>query len=258
MILTADYHTHTTFSHGKSSILQNAMQAKAVNLKEIAITDHGYGHRCFAVKKNQIEEIKRLCQQATKQTGVKVLFGLETNILGISGKTDMYVDYISSFDLYLAGIHKFIKYDALKEWFKLLGENTAVKTLGLKPSKELIKRNTQVYINAIKSNPIDILTHPLYGVYADAQEVAKCCYDYGTYFEISARKVHLTDEEWLKVASTGVEFVVSSDAHISTSVGNVDLAKSLIERTSLPKNKIKNLNGNTVEFKRFNEYKNKL
>ncbi len=258
MIITADYHTHTTFSHGKSSIIQNAMQAKAIGLKEIAITDHGYGHRCFAVKKSQVDKIKLLCQNASKETGVNVLLGLETNILGVSGKTDFYIDYVNLFDVYLAGIHKFIKYDSLAEWFKLLGANMAVKKLKIKPSKELIKRNTKVYVNAIKSNPIDILTHPLYDVYADAVEVAKCCYDYGTYFEINARKIHLTDEEWLKVADTGVEFVINSDAHVHENVGNINLAKQMIERTKFPTDKIKNINGNKVTFTRFNEYKKHL
>ena len=43
MYLTADYHTHTPYSHGKNTVLENAVAAKAKGLKEIAITDHGYG-----------------------------------------------------------------------------------------------------------------------------------------------------------------------------------------------------------------------
>ena len=39
MLLTADYHTHTPYSHGKNTILENAAVAKAKGLKEIAITD---------------------------------------------------------------------------------------------------------------------------------------------------------------------------------------------------------------------------
>ena len=53
MILTGDYHTHTVFSHGKGTILENANEAKKIGLKEIAITDHGYGHHAFGIKQKQ-------------------------------------------------------------------------------------------------------------------------------------------------------------------------------------------------------------
>ena len=38
MKLTSDYHTHTPYSHGKNTVLENAKAAKAKNLKEIGIT----------------------------------------------------------------------------------------------------------------------------------------------------------------------------------------------------------------------------
>ena len=37
MILTADYHTHTTYSHGKGTVSENAAVAEEKGLKEIAI-----------------------------------------------------------------------------------------------------------------------------------------------------------------------------------------------------------------------------
>ena len=42
MILTADYHTHTVFSHGKGQIIDNANVAKLKGLKEVGISDHGF------------------------------------------------------------------------------------------------------------------------------------------------------------------------------------------------------------------------
>lgn len=47
MQLTGDYHTHTIYSHGKGTVLENALQAKARGLREIAITDHGFGQMAF-------------------------------------------------------------------------------------------------------------------------------------------------------------------------------------------------------------------
>ncbi len=45
--LIGDYHTHTVYSsgrfyrHGKGTVFENAMQAKVLGIREIAITDHG-------------------------------------------------------------------------------------------------------------------------------------------------------------------------------------------------------------------------
>ncbi len=257
MILTADFHTHTKFSHGKGTILDNALSAKANGVSTIAITDHGYGHTVYGIKHRKIPYMKNLCQEAQDKTGVKVLFGVEANILGISGKTDMRVSDMPYMDVYLAGVHKMITYESLKEWFKLFGAN-AIARRTEKPSKELVRRNTEVYINAIKSNPIDILVHPNYCVFADAVEVAKCCRDYGTYFEIDARKAHLTDEEWFEVAKTGVEFVIDSDAHHPSKVGNIGYTEDLIKRINISEKQIVNINGKYPERFRFTQFKKKL
>ena len=92
MNLTVDYHTHTIYSHGKGTILENALSAKNLGLKEIAITDHGYAHHAFGIKQKKLPEMKKLCKEAQEITGVKVLLGVEANILGISGKTDMKIE----------------------------------------------------------------------------------------------------------------------------------------------------------------------
>ena len=110
MILTADYHTHTKYSHGKGTVLDNAISAKNNGLKEIAISDHGFGHPVFGLNKGKISALKKDCLLATEQTGVKVLVGVESNILSIDGKTDLPKNLYENFDIYLAGLHKFVKY----------------------------------------------------------------------------------------------------------------------------------------------------
>ncbi len=257
MKLTADFHTHTIFSHGKGTILENAISAKEKGLKQIAITDHGFSHPAFRISHKKLPLMRELCSEAENQTGVKVLLGIESNILGIKGKTDLKGEDYFKFDLFLAGIHKFILYDGINEWFNLYGANLIAR-LKDKPSENLIKRNTKIYINTIKNNPIDILAHPNYCFYADIVEVAKCCRDYGTYFEINARKTYLTDDEWDKIAKTGVKFVIDSDAHESSVVGRIDNAVSMIERVNINKNQIVNVDGAYPQFLRFSEFKKKL
>lgn len=257
MQLTTDFHTHTTFSHGKGSILDNAMVAKVKGLKQIVISDHGYGHRMYGINHKKVPYMKKLCLEASKESGVEVLLGVEANILGLSGKTDMDVRDIEFMDVYLAGVHKFIKYDKLREWYLLLYKNYTARHFH-KPSKELIDRNTKIYINAIKNNPIDILTHPNYKIIANIAEVAKCASDYGTLFEINSRKEHLSDSEWEEVLKTDVKFVINSDAHSKDNVGNIDLAKSLVKRLGIDENRILNINGKMPKSLRFKEFKEKM
>ena len=55
MILLGDYHTHTKYSrhnHGKGSVLENASVASNKGLKQIAITDHGFSHRLYGVRRS--------------------------------------------------------------------------------------------------------------------------------------------------------------------------------------------------------------
>ena len=42
MELTGDYHTHTTYSHGKGTVLENALASKENGQKEIAKTDNSF------------------------------------------------------------------------------------------------------------------------------------------------------------------------------------------------------------------------
>ena len=89
MRLTADYHTHTVFSHGKGTIYENVKAAADANLKEIGITDHGFAHPAFGLTERKIPKMRALCDNAQSETGVKVLLGVESNITGINGVSDL-------------------------------------------------------------------------------------------------------------------------------------------------------------------------
>ena len=121
LILTGDYHTHTPYSHGENTIDENVAAAKEQGLKQIGITDHGFSHPAFGLTKSKVPKMIELCRQASIETGVDVKLGIESNILGISGKTDLKVKDYDKFEVFLAGIHRFILYAHIKEWFLLLG-----------------------------------------------------------------------------------------------------------------------------------------
>ena len=256
MVLTADYHTHTVYSHGKGSVLDNALAAKAAGLKEIGISDHGFAHPAFGLSERKIKNLKEDCKNATEQTGVNVLVGIESNIIGDDGTTDLKEKHYNDFDIFLAGIHKFIKYKA-GTFFKLFVPNyfnSAFKKSEV--SERLVKENTKTLINVIKNNPVDAITHLNYCSYSDAVEVAKAAADCGTYIELNAKKVHLSDEELYNIEKTGVNFIIGSDAHTPDRVGEISLVLKILERVNIPKERIKNIDGRLPEF-RFKSYKEK-
>lgn len=255
MILSADFHTHTPYSHGKNTVYENALQAKKMGMQAIGISDHGFSHLAFGVKRKEVPALKEDCKRAEEELSIRVLVGIESNILGESGKTDLLESDYPDFDLYLAGKHVFVRYDRPKDMFTYFAGNFFADKLHFKPSKSLVQADTWAYLNAIQKNPIDILTHPNFLVFADVVEVAKCCADYGTYFELNSKKVHLTDEELsLVVQKTSVNFVVSSDAHSKERVGDTKLVDELLSRVSVPKERIFNIEGRMPSF-RFADWK---
>lgn len=255
MKLSSDYHTHTVFSHGKGQIIDNALVAKEKGLVEIGISDHGFSHPAFGLTKRKIPKMKELCRKATEQTGVKVLLGVESNIIGTDGTVDLKENLYDDFDIFLAGIHKFVLYK-MNTVFPLFIRNFFCSTFNKKNiSKNLIDTNTKTFINVIKKNPIDVITHLNFCCFADAKEVAKVARDYGTYIELNSKKTHLSDEELYEVASTGVKFVINSDAHTPDRVGEISLVEKMLEKVNINREQIANIEGRlpTMRFKAFKE-----
>lgn len=256
MILTADYHTHTPYSHGKNTVYENAKAAKDKGLKQIAITDHGFNHLLFGLKRKRLSDLRSEINEAEHFTGVKVLMGMESNIISISGKTDMKESDLKYFDVYLCGIHEVLRFASFSDMFNIFFKNYAAYKFGKKPSKKVIENTTKAYINVIKNNPVDILTHINYKCYCNLTEVAKCCADYGTYIEINTKKRHISAEELNSMAQTGARFVIDSDAHSADRVGDTKIADELLAEADIPLDLIDNIDGRLPRF-RFAEYKEK-
>ena len=258
MILTGDYHTHTPYSHGENTVAENTARAKELGLKQIGIADHGFSHVAFGVRRKQIEAYKRDCKAATEAYGVEVLVGIEANIRGVDGKADLKPDDYENFDIYLCGKHVFIWYDKFSDFIGYGCGNLFSEKFRKRPSDKLIKRNTLAYINTIKNNPIDAVTHLGFHCPADVVEVAKCAADYGTYIELNSKKTHLTDEELSEIlAKTQARFIIDSDAHSAKRVGEIELVEKQLARLDFPMDRIDNIDGRLPCF-RFAEFKKGL
>ena len=108
MKISFDLHTHTVYSHGTGLIEDNARSAKEKGLKGIAITDHGFSHPVYGMRRKKLDEMREHCDIAKKESGVDVLLGIESNIRGESGIIDVVPKDYDKLDVVLAGIHKFI------------------------------------------------------------------------------------------------------------------------------------------------------
>ena len=254
MKITFDLHTHTTYSHGTGSIEDNARSAKEKGISGIAITDHGFSHPIFGMRRRKLDEMREHCFAAAKDYGVEVRLGIESNIRGDSGKTDVRESDVDKLDVFLAGLHRFIVVDKHHDMWRMMIQGNMTETFRLKPTDGLVRYNTRCYINAIMNNPVDVITHLGFCSPCDPEEVAKCARDYGTYIEINTKKTHLSDEQWQKVIDTGVNFVVDSDAHSPARVGDGKLAEELFERVKFPMERIHNIDGR-MPVLRFTEYK---
>ena len=258
MILTGDYHTHTPYSHGKNTIDENAARAKALGLKAIGITDHGYSHMAFGLPRKRIQEYKAECRAASEKYGINVLVGIESNIRSVDGKADLTEKDYEDFDIYLCGNHIVVQYASFWNYATYGLTNVIRGKLHLQATKRQMARNTKAYINTIKNNPLDAITHLNYRCPSYALEVAKCAADYGTYLELNSKKVHLTDDELCEiVAKTSVRFIIDSDAHSVERIGEIKIVEEQLARINFPLDRIDNIDGRTPTF-RFAEFKKRM
>lgn len=240
MAFWADYHTHTVYSHGKGTIEENVLRAVRLGLKEIGITDHGFRHMTYNVRRmdfkwmrDEIELIKK------KYPMINVYLGLETNLSSRHGKADILPTDMPKLDIVICGYHKFVLPDKFSDFPTFFLPNFILGNTE-KNTKRMIKRNTDAYLKLLEKYDIDILSHPNYGIKADAVEVAKACKHFGTYFELNGKRVSLTDEELEKIAATDVEFICDSDAHSVNRVGDFSVPVAAIERVGIPYSQVAN------------------
>ena len=235
MQILADYHTHTVYSHGKGSIEDNIKEAISKGIKTIGISDHGYKHMTFGVKRKHVykmrEEIDKL---NLKYTNINILLGMECNILDENGNIDLDDKSADLLDYVMAGYHFGSTPTSIKSMFNHW-KNYFLKN---PKSKEY---NTNAIINAMKKNDIFIITHP--GDKGDVyiQEIAKVAKETNTKLEINSSHGFLNDKQLKEIKHIGNKFIIGSDAHKPEDVGNFDLAMKNIREANLDLSLVENI-----------------
>jgi putative hydrolase len=220
--LYADYHTHTIYSHGTGTIMDNVMAAKSKGLTEIAITDHGIRHFTFGVKKKNIAKMRDEVDRINAHCdGVKVLLGMECNIISTEGDIDMNDEIRKYLDILLVGYHMMVMPKALKDVWNIYGLNYLEKFFSYNTEK-VKEKNTIAIAKAIEKHKIDIITHPGARIPIDTTYIAQIAAKAGTALEINSHSSAMRAEHVKAAAKYGVKFVIDSDAHRPEDVGRLD------------------------------------
>lgn len=243
MKIYGDYHTHTTFSHGSGSIRDNVNWALQRGLKEVAICDHGPGHYLYGVKKEKLplmrEEIDRLNKEYNKK-GIKILLGVEANLIGLDGSIDMDEELIQLTDILLLGYHYGAMPKSIIDGIGLYVRNPLTKLVPLGRQKT-VDMNTDALIRAINKYPINFITHPGSKAKVDIKRLAREAGKIGTALEINAKHSQLSVESIQLALEEDVEFIINSDAHRPEDVGNVEESFKRAKLAGVPLNRIKNI-----------------
>ncbi|AFK86345.1 PHP domain-containing protein [Thermoanaerobacterium aotearoense SCUT27] len=240
MEIFADYHTHTVFSHGKGTIEDNVKAAIQKGLKEIAITDHGPRHIFFGIRSRNYRKIRDEIDRVNdKFPDIKVLMGVEANLISLNGDIDVDDELLKYIDILLMGYHTGVSPFDFYNLVNLFGKNAASKYfISLKPVVR--EQNTDAMIKAINKYDINIITHPGAKVDIDTKRLALAAKARGTALEINSSHGYMT-VEYVKIAkSVGAKFVIDSDAHTPSRVGDFARGIEIAKKAGLTTNDIIN------------------
>lgn len=224
MKMTADTHTHSIASgHAYSSIQENIQAAAQKGLELIALTDHAPAMQnttCHAFFAN-------LHVIPESLFGVRVLKGVELNILDFDGRVDLDEQTLSRLDVAIASLH----------------------VPCIPPGSKA--ENTRACVAAMENPYVRILGHPGDPRYAmDYQEVFRKAMETGTLLEINNASLIPggfragSDENisaLLKMAmKADIPVVVGSDAHFSAGVGDFSYVQALLAQVHFPEDLVLN------------------
>lgn len=238
MILKGDFHTHTIYSHGTGTIEDNVKVALKKGLKQIAISDHGFNHKLYGINRIDIPQMRKEIEQLKKDYNMDILLGIETNLIGESGAIDIYKEEEKLFDVITMGYHKIIKSQSLSDRLGFFLRNDLRKVFF---TKRTIQKNTDAYLRAIDLYDIDILAHLNYGMPVDAPQIAKLAIQKGTFIELNGKRTLFSQEDVDKMVDIKTKFIMNSDAHKPSDVGEVNHPMNFAITHHIPKELIVNI-----------------
>ncbi|MBS4008755.1 MAG: PHP domain-containing protein [Clostridium sp.] len=236
-----DLHTHTLYSHGKGSIEDNVRVAIKRGLQAVGIADHGPSH--FFIGIGGVDAFRRIKKEIEalrhKYPEVKILFGVEANIVDTDGTIDVAGSILHELDFLLVGYHKMVR----PRSFTFLWQLARNYWSGWSKTSDALLRaaNTAAITAAVRRYPIAAITHPGLQINIDTAELGRVCKEYGTALEINSSYGNELEPYISEALPTGVGFLLCSDAHVSERVGDFSQAYRLVRQLKIPEERIVNL-----------------
>ncbi|MPQ44914.1 phosphatase [Clostridium tarantellae] len=226
-----DLHCHTISSgHAYSTIKENAMEAKEKGLKVLGISDHapsmpGTAHFYHFLNLGVLNEIE----------GVKILKGIEANIIDYNGTIDVPKEILEKLDYIIASLHP------------------PCISFGNK------EENTRAIIGAMKKEKVKIIGHPDDSRYPlNYEEIVKAAKENNVFLELNNSSLNPKGfrEGAIENAKTmlklcekyNAKIIFGSDAHVYYDVGNFTRCINIVEEMNFPKDLIVNFNKEDIDF----------
>jgi len=222
--LKGDFHVHTTYSDGRSTVAEMVQAARKKGYEYIALTDHSQSLRIanglsvtnLKKKKREIEKINKTVKN------FRILYGTEVDI-DSNGRLDYKDKILAECDIVIAAIHS-----------------------GFRQSKQQL---TKRIINACKNKHVDIIAHPtgrLWGTRdsyeLDFEEVFRVAKDTGTFLEINSfpSRLDLNDIHCRQAKEHGIKLAISTDAHAAEQLDVISFGVAVARRGWLEKKDVIN------------------
>lgn len=231
MRLAADLHVHTTASgHGYSTVQECATTAAAKGLELIALLDHGPALPAGA-HPYHFSNLKTL---PSVLGGVRILKGIEANIIAEDGTLDLPDERLAPLDIVAVGLHPECGFDGA-------GEAACTRAL----------------LAAIANPLVDMVTHPGNGAFpVDAAALVEAALAHDVVLEVNdhtfagsgSRRMWAERERAFAEAArdAGVKVAVGSDAHFHLHVGRLDTAAAVLDEIGLPRERVVSRDAATV------------
>lgn len=221
-----DLHCHTIASgHAYSTLKENIDEAKLKGLKYVGVSDHapnmpGSTHPFYFGNLGVIKE---------EINGVKVLKGIEANIMDFDGNIDIPSDVVGKLDYVIASFHPPC----------------------INPGN--IHENTKAILNVMENKEVKIIGHLDDSRYpVDYEKVVVKAKETNTLLEINNSSLRTNSFrvgaiENAKVLLNlckkhDVKVILGSDAHIYYQVGNFENCIKILEEVNFPGNLVVNFN----------------
>jgi DNA polymerase (family X) len=222
--IRGDVHMHTTETDGRNSIEEMATAAQERGYEYMAITDHSK-NLAFANgldDKRAEAHIKRIWAVGKRMEGIKVLAGIEVDILQ-DGELDLSDSVLEQMDIVIASVHSHFQQEPAKMTDRLLKaiSNKNVTAIGHPTGRMLLRRDAYAY---------------------DMDAILKAAAKNKVAMELNAYpdRLDLCDRHLRQAKEAGVKIMIDTDSHHTSHMEKIKYGILQARRAWLTKDDVLN------------------